>query len=201
MPRLPLSKEQELKRRKQLRNRRRNYAEIYKGRVEKEKSSMEKLTVNERAEQRKLIARRRSAENEKAYRKRAMLRLRRELKVEKKKVKAASSITKMPSTPEVYRTLRDHGVEVCDSVGNDNESMKGVFTFLKHKQYLHKLQGKYNKTFRLEFETLMANLCKSMPNVANQMKSFLERKIKTETYSVILHDKLSGTEGTNGTEA
>ena len=118
-----------------------------------------------------------------AYRKRTMLRLRRELKVEKKKVKAASSIAKMPSTPEVYRTLRDHGVEVCDSVGNDDESMKGVFAFLKHKQHLHKLQGKYNKTFRLEFETFMTNLCKSMPNVANQMKSFLERKIKTETFN------------------
>merc|ERR1711871_1494137 len=89
----------------------------------------------------------------------------------------------MPCTPEVYRMLRDHGVAVDESVTNDRESMKGVFTFLKHKEFLHKIKGRYSKTFRLEFETFMTDLCKKMPNVAKQMKIFLERKIKTETFN------------------
>ena len=124
-------------------NRKRSFADIHKRELEKEKSLMDNLTEDQRVERRKLIAWRRSAKNARAHRKRTIADLRTKLKVATKNVKAAGAIMKMPSTPEVYRTLRDHGVAVHESRTNDRESMKGVFTFLKHKDFLHKTKGRY----------------------------------------------------------
>ena len=47
-------------------------------------------------------------------RKRTIADLRSKLKVEKKKVRAAGSMLKVPSTPEMYRELREHGLHVDD---------------------------------------------------------------------------------------
>ena len=47
------------------------------------------------------------------------------------------------------------------SATNDRELMKGVYTFLKHKEFLHKIKGRY---------------------IANHMKDFFGRKVKTETF-------------------
>ena len=141
------------------------------------------MTEDERAERMKLIARRRSAENSRAHRKRTIAALRSKLKVATMNVKVAGAITEMPCTPEVHRTLRDHEVAVDErSATNDRESMKGVYTFLKHKEFLHKIKGRYSKTFRREFEVFMTDLCENMPNVANHIKDFFGRKIKTETF-------------------
>ena len=99
MPNPPLS-EEERKRRRQVLYRKRSYADIYKRKLEKEKNLMDKLTEDQRVEQRKLIARRRCAENARVYRKRTIADLRSKLKVATKNVKAAGSIMKMPSTPD-----------------------------------------------------------------------------------------------------
>ena len=71
MPNPPLS-EEERKRRKQALNRKRSHADVYKRKLEKEKSLMDKLTEDQRVEQRRLTALRRSAENARAYRKRTI---------------------------------------------------------------------------------------------------------------------------------
>ena len=114
MPNPPLS-EEERKRRKQALNRKRSHADVYKRKLEKEKSLMDKLTEDQRVEQRRLTALRRSAENARAYRKRTIADLRSKLKVEKKKVRAAGSMLKVPSTPEMCRELREHGLHVDDN--------------------------------------------------------------------------------------
>ena len=91
MPNPPLS-EEERKRRKQVLNRKRSYADIYKRKLEKEKNLMDKLTEDQRVEQRKLIARRRSAENARAYRKWTIADLRSKLKVATKDAKACTAL-------------------------------------------------------------------------------------------------------------
>jgi hypothetical protein len=80
MPNPPLS-EEERKRRKQALNRKRSHADVYKRKLEKEKSLMDKLTEDQRVEQRRLTALRRSAVNARAYRKRTIADLRSKLKV------------------------------------------------------------------------------------------------------------------------
>lgn len=144
---------------------------------------MWKLTHDRKEKRIQVIATKRRAENAKAYRNRRIAELRTKYKAAEKNAKAAGEITEMPSTPEVCRTLRENGVAVNEAgIASDMESYKGVYTLIKHKQFLHKANGKYTKTFRREFETFMTNLCKSMPNTAKQMKKFLERKIKKETF-------------------
>ena len=112
MPNPPLS-EEERKRRKQVLSRERSRADVYRRSLEKEESLMDKLTEDQRVEQRRLIARRGSERSARACRERTTLDLRSELKAATKKAKAACAQQAACLQPQPSQERRDARLRVA----------------------------------------------------------------------------------------